>query len=233
MQKSDLISQGPLKFIMGHDETKEILDKGKFGGVLARAGIGKTSLLVQAVLPTLLNNKKILHVSLTDSVDKEILRYKEGLQNLAEICEDFNAVKLNRFWEAMLPNIFGLYYKPELFSATKLSKQLLNLKKEGIFLPDVAIIDGINFDAPVEETLKELQTIAEKYTLPIWFSIKTHREEELASDGTPRQFSAVRKMFDAAIWIRAKEGKVYATAINGGISDKEVTLNPATLLVEQ
>lgn len=231
MQKNDLISHGPLKLIMGHDETEEILNEGRFGGVLARAGVGKTSFLVQLAIPTLLKNKKILHISLTDSVDKDILRYKEGLQNLAKAGTNFDIKTLNELWESITPNIFGLYFKPKMFSTEKLSKQLKNLKTENIFLPDVAIIDGLNFDSPIEDTLKTLQDIAKEYGLRIWFSIRTHRDEELSSDGTPKQFSDVKKMFDTAVWIQAKESKVYATTIKGNVSDKEFILDPATLLV--
>ena len=50
--------------------TEDILPQGGFGAVLARAGVGKTALLVQLALNTMLRDKNVLHISLNDPVNK-------------------------------------------------------------------------------------------------------------------------------------------------------------------
>lgn len=56
MLKNDLILRNPLR-LMGQ-ESDDILPTGGFGAVMARAGVGKTALLVQLALDSLLNGKK-------------------------------------------------------------------------------------------------------------------------------------------------------------------------------
>ncbi len=64
MLKKELILQNPLRFL--ENETGDILLEGGFGAVLARAGVGKTAILVQLALNTILKGKNVLHISLDD-----------------------------------------------------------------------------------------------------------------------------------------------------------------------
>ena len=57
---------------------------GRFGAVLARAGVGKTALIVQIALNSLLCSKNVLHISLTEPVGKVNLWYQEVLERLAQ-----------------------------------------------------------------------------------------------------------------------------------------------------
>ena len=59
MLKKDLILKSPVSKTIGFDNIRD----GKFGAVLSRAGVGKTSFLVQIALTQLLNDNKILHIS--------------------------------------------------------------------------------------------------------------------------------------------------------------------------
>ncbi|MBI5063800.1 MAG: hypothetical protein HZB87_10175, partial [Desulfatitalea sp.] len=52
MLKQDLILRNPLR-LLGYD-SDDILEPGQFGAVLARAGVGKTALVIQIALNTML-----------------------------------------------------------------------------------------------------------------------------------------------------------------------------------
>ncbi len=80
MRENDTILENPLK-VMGF-KTNEILPKGGCGAILARAGVGKTSFLVQLALNTMLRNENVLHISLEDHVSKISLWYQEVFNNL-------------------------------------------------------------------------------------------------------------------------------------------------------
>ena len=82
MLKKELIFRNPLG-LMGH-EAEDILHSGAFGAILARAGLGKTAILVQLALDSLLRSKKVLHISLNDSVKKVCLWYEEVFRNIAD-----------------------------------------------------------------------------------------------------------------------------------------------------
>ncbi|HKK90404.1 MAG TPA: hypothetical protein VJ936_03325, partial [Desulfobacteraceae bacterium] len=66
MLRKDLITKNPAVKIMG----KENLHQGRFGAVLSRAGVGKTQFLVQIAISRLLDEEKVLHVSLNDQMEK-------------------------------------------------------------------------------------------------------------------------------------------------------------------
>ena len=66
MLKKDLILKSPVERAIG----TENITNGRFGAVLSRAGVGKTSFLVQIALTQLLADQKILHVSLDESFIK-------------------------------------------------------------------------------------------------------------------------------------------------------------------
>ena len=90
MLKKDLTLRNPLRLL--GKENQDILPKGGFGAVLARAGVGKTAIMVQLSLETLLRGKNVLHVSLSDPVNKVSLWYKEVFHNLAD---QYNAQQVN------------------------------------------------------------------------------------------------------------------------------------------
>ena len=68
MLKKELRLQNPLRFM--ERENEDILPEGGLGAVIARAGVGKTAILVQLALNTLLKGKNVLHISLNDPVKK-------------------------------------------------------------------------------------------------------------------------------------------------------------------
>ena len=71
MQANDSMLENPLKKL--GFENDDIISPGSFCAVLARAGVGKTSLMVQVALNAMLRGKKVLHISLDDSVKKNKL----------------------------------------------------------------------------------------------------------------------------------------------------------------
>jgi len=130
MLKKDLALRNPLRLI--GKENQDILSKGGFGAVLARAGVGKTALMVQLSLETLLRGKNVLHVSLSDPVNKVNLWYQEVFQNLAK---QYNAQQVNQLWESILHNRFIMTFKVEGFSVPKLAERMTDLTEQNIFTP--------------------------------------------------------------------------------------------------
>ena len=82
MIKKEMIYRNPL-VNLGY-ENEDILPNGGFGAVLAHAGVGKTALLVQVALNTMLREQPVLHVSLNDAVSKVDVWYQELFHNIAE-----------------------------------------------------------------------------------------------------------------------------------------------------
>ena len=58
-----LVQQNPLRVLNMSKEQNQM------GLVMARAGLGKTALLVQIALDAILRGKRVIHVSIGESID--------------------------------------------------------------------------------------------------------------------------------------------------------------------
>jgi len=230
MLKKDLILRNPLR-LLGY-ETDDILPKGGFGAILARAGVGKTSLLVQLALNTLLRSKNVLHISLVDSVKKVNLRYEEVFKN---ITNQYHLEKTDELWESILPHRFIMTFKVEGFSVPKLEERLSDLTEQGIFFPDMVLIDGLPFDGESRQPLLDLKNLSESYALRTWFAVRTHRHEDSGPNGMPSPLIDISDLFDIAILLQPEGDEIHVKALRGGFSDTDrplLFLDPSTMLIK-
>lgn len=228
MLKKDLISKSPVSKTIGIENVED----GKFGAVLSRAGVGKTSFLVQIALTQLLNDKKILHVSLDDSMDKINLRYKEGYTNLIDSIGYIDPQKALRLWEDIKPNKVGISYTEATFDTEKIRDYFKSFKKADLALPSIMIIDGLDFDKDVSDVLEELKSLNQEFHIFIWFSMKNHREEQLCDDGFPIQLETYKDKFDKAVLLQPVDDKIEAVILkDGDRTDNRSLLNPANMMV--
>jgi len=230
MLKKELILQNPLRFL--ENETGDILLEGGFGAVLARAGVGKTAILVQLALNTILKGKKVLHISLDDPVKKLTLWYKEVFNHLTK---QYESVETNPIWESILLHRFIMTFRVEGFSTSKLEERLTDLVEQDIFSPEVIIIDGLNFKDDVRGSLSDLKRLAKKHTLYAWFSVKTHRNEKLGPDGMPAHIWEVADLFDLVIQLQPEGKEIHVKTLKGEAADSDqrtLLLDPATMLVK-
>ena len=229
MLKKDLILRNPLR-MMGH-ENEDILGSGQFGAVLARAGVGKTAFLVQLSLNALLRGKKVLHISLTDPVNKVSLWYKEVFNLIAE---QYQVDQINQLWDSVLPHRFIMTFRVEGFSVPKLQERLADLTEQNIFTPQMIIVDGYPFDESVQATLGEFKNLIEDQGIHAWFTVRTHRHEAPEADGTPQQLAHVSDLFEIAIQLLPEGKEVHVKALKGGDSfsrQLDLKLDPSTMLL--
>ncbi|MBU1342824.1 MAG: hypothetical protein KKE44_25685 [Proteobacteria bacterium] len=228
MLKKDLILKSPVSKTIGIENVKD----GKFGAVLSRAGVGKTSFLVQIALTQLLSDEKILHVSLDDPMDKINLRYKEGYTNIIDSVGYIDPQKALRLWEDIRTNKVGISYNESTFDTEKIRDYLKSFKKADLTLPSIMIIDGLNFDNDVSTILEDLQKLNQEFSVFIWFSMKNHREEQLCEDGFPIQLETYKDKFDKAVLLQPVEDKIEAVILkDGDRTDHRHLLDPATMMI--
>ena len=228
MLKNDLILRNPLR-LFGH-ENEAIVPEGGFGAVLARAGVGKTALIVQVALNTMLQQKNVLHVSLDDPVDKVNLWYQEVLNSLAH---QYHIRQIKDLWESLQMHRFIMTFKVEGFSVPKLEERVRDLTEQQIFNPHMVIIDGLPFDESLREPLEGLKAFSEKHRLHLWFTVMTHRHEEPTEDGLPIQLTGVADLFDAAIQLQPEGNKIHIRSLKGGpVEPCDQLLDPATMLIK-
>jgi hypothetical protein len=228
MLKKDLILKSPIERAIGIEN----ITKGQFGAVLSRAGVGKTSFLVQIALTQLLADQKILHVSLDDPMDKINLRYDEAYTNLVDSIGYVDPQKAVRLWEDICPNKVGISYTEATFNTDKIRDYLKSFKKSDLALPAIIVIDGLNFDKDVTSVLEEFKGLNQEFGVFIWFSMKSHRDEALSEEGFPVQLSSVKDLFDRAIFLNPIEDKIQAVILKDGDRiDQKYKLDPATMML--
>lgn len=230
MLKNELILKNPLRR-MGY-ESDDILDKGEFGAVMARAGVGKTAFLVQLALNSMLREKKVLHISLNDPVKKVSLWYKEVFNR---ITNHYHIQQGTQLLEMILPHRFIMTFRVEGFSVPKLEERLTDLIEQKIFKPDAMIIDGVPFKDPIQQDLAGLKRLASQLDMPVWFTIRTHRDEEPGPNGTPSQLTQVADLFEVVIQLVpvGKYIQIKAFKGHGSAGDQtDLMLDPATMLIQ-
>ena len=227
MLRKDLIPKSPVIQILG----KENLENGRFGAVISRAGVGKTQFLVQIALCWLLGGKKVIHISLNEPIDKINIRYKEGYSNLIDSVGYIDPIKANRLWEDIDTCKLGISYSEASFSAENIREYLTTLKKGDLELPGMMVIDGINFDNDNTQILDDVAELTTEFSISAWFSMQSHREESLTSQGFPPQLDKVKDRFDKALFLNPQEDKIKIVVLKDGNSENRAfLLDPATMM---
>jgi len=231
MLKKDLILRNPLRLLGA--ETDDVLPPGGFGAVVARAGVGKTALMVQLALNSLLRDKNVLHISLDDPVGKVTLWYEEVFRSLAD---QYDNVQINRLRESILAHRFIMTFQVEGFSVPKLTERLTDLTEQGIFTPRMMLIDGLPFDDTVRPLLTELKNLARQQDLHVWLSVRTHRHEDSGPGGVPTRLEKVGDLFEAALALQPEGKDIHVRALKGGtenLNETQFFLDPSSMLIKK
>lgn len=230
MTKKELILRNPLRQF--GFETEDILSAGGFGAVLAHAGVGKTALLVQLALNAMLRGRNVLHVSLQNPVKKVNLWYGELFHHLAG---DEEGGQSSGLWESVLPHRFIMTFRVENFTVPKLKERLNDLTEQGIFSPEIMIIDGLNFDNSPRQALNDLKALAAGNGMHVWFTVHTHRHESPGADGLPVSFSEIVDLFDLVLELQPEHSDIHIKLLKGKELDPvgpALLLDPSTMLIK-
>lgn len=226
---NDLVVNNPLR-ALGLDEKAE--GQGSMGLVMARAGLGKTAILVQFALDCMLLGNKVLHVSVGEGVDKTRTWYDDILALLTD------GEKIETIPEIM-QNRMIMTFKESGFSKAQFVERLEDLVKQGIYQPECLIVDGYDFESNSKESLEEFKSVmAEQGLKMIWFSAVSHRDDDRASDaGVPAPCHEVDGLFDTVLLINPDGDAMNLDIIKcdtGSIDPgTSLSLDPSTMLLKK
>lgn len=212
-------------------EAEDLMEAGRFGSVFAHAGIGKTALLVQLAIRAMMRGKNVLHVSLHDPVQKVALWYEELFQDAARRQGIQGALRL---WESLVPHRFIMTFRVDGFSVPRLAERLEDLAAQGIFRPEMVIIDGFPFEETSCDALADLKKMAGQGGFSGWFTVHTHRYETPEADGIPQRLKPVSSLFDVILEMTPEKERIRIRSLKGaGLTPEggSLLLDPATMLV--
>lgn len=230
MGKEDLIAGNPLR-VLGLDRTAEEGNQ-SLGLVMARAGLGKTAILVQIALDSMIRGNKVLHVSTGESIEKTRDRYDDilALTLKDQSVEDLVGVGQKRMI---------MTFRENVFSRAVLEERLKDLIHQDIFKPNCLIIDGYDFDGNGRQAMEELkQLMADLGISVIWFSAVSHRDDErVSADGVPAPCHAIDDLFDVVLVIKPDEELMKLDILKCAYCEVEpgttLMLDPSTMLIKK
>ncbi len=232
MGNNEHIVNNPLRALGLEKNAKEDGSQAIMGLVMARAGLGKTAILVQFALDCMLLGNKVLHVSIGEGVEKTRTWYDDILSLLTD------GEKIESIPEIM-KNRMIMTFKESSFNKALLEERLDDLVQQNIYKPECLIIDGYDFENNSKESLEEMRNFMHERGLKmIWFSAVSHRGDERVSvDGVPAPCHEVDSLFETVLSIKPEGDdmmldilKCDDCAMDPGTTLK---LDPSTMLIQK
>ncbi|MCX5865518.1 MAG: hypothetical protein NTW42_10715 [Deltaproteobacteria bacterium] len=231
MLKKDLIEKNPIRHLKGESDAKE---SSRMGLVMAQAGAGKTALLVQIALDSLLNDKQVVHVSVGQSLDKTKLWYDDMFKDIAEGCKLENAGEIH---DAIMRNRMIITFNESKFSLAKLEERLHDLVQQNVIKPSCMVVDGFDFVKTERTVLEGLREMAKAMDLQIWFSAVC--SDEATTAGVPAPCKGMEDLFNTVVLLQpvpqsdCLELKIIKGSAAVSKCGKLLKLDPQTLMIRE
>lgn len=221
------------------------LGRGNVGLVAARAGVGKTALLVQIALDDLLRDRKVLHISYEHAVDHVRSYYDELFHDLATErgLEQPEAVKLDIERKRQIYSHAGhRHAQPPSIrggntSVTRILESVAFARDVAHFEPDVIVVDGFDLESASADALTALRDLARDASCEIWVSHKTDRAAAAAAAPAemPATFRRFYEVVDVIVLLQPERNVVRLRLLkdhdNKELADLHLRLDPHTMRI--
>jgi hypothetical protein len=224
-----LVNQNPLRVLNLGRNNKQM------GLIMARAGLGKTALLVQIALDSILRGKRVIHISIGESIEKTKMWYDDILQI---ILQDGSVTNPHELIDMVQHHRMIMTFKESSFSRARVEERLNDLILQDIFKPNCLVIDGFDFEQSSRESLEDIKELLETMSLQAWFSAVSHRGDDRVSPaGVPAPCHEVDDLFDTVVLLNPEKDLIQLDIIrNNGENSEQgsgLTLNPTTMMVKK
>lgn len=225
-----LVQQNPLRVLNMSKEQNQM------GLVMARAGLGKTALLVQIALDAILRGKRVIHVSIGESIDKTKTWYGDILQL---ILQEHSVTRPHELIDMVARHRMIMTFKVAAFTRSRLEERLNDLVLQDIFRPNILIVDGFDFVKTTREDLEDIKNLLENMNMQAWFSAICHREDpRISPTGVPAPCHEIDDLFDMIVLLKPQPNATiqldiirnYGEQVEGGES---LSLDPTTMMVKE
>jgi hypothetical protein len=225
-----LVKKNPLRVLKTGTETGR-----EMGLVMARPGLGKTALLVQIALDSILLGNRVIHVSIGESIEKTRVWYDDILRH---ILQEHSVNNPHDLIDMIQRHRMIMTFKEASFSRSRVEERLNDLIMQDIFKPNCLVIDGFDFENADRQNLEEIREMADAMSLQVWFSAVSHRDDKrFSAAGVPAPCHEVDDLFDTVILIKPEDSKIRLNVIkNKGVvldSDLGLDLDPSTMMIKK
>jgi hypothetical protein len=189
------------------------LGSGELGLVLASAGVGKTSFLINVALDELQAGRDVIHIALGQTLDNVQMRYETLLPGIGET--DRTTLFRHRAIQT---------FADKNLTAGRVEKTLQTFRQHLQIKPTSILIDGFDVQSRTPEWLSAYKQLAASFGAQLWFSQKT-------GGSTPGQI--VPGPIDLAVYLEPQDDCVQARllkAFDESLPEEPVLwLTPSTL----
>lgn len=224
-----LVNQNPLRVLNMGRGSKQL------GLIMARAGLGKTALLVQIALDAILRGNRVIHISVGESIEKTKMWYDDIIQF---ILEDTVVDNPHDLIDMVQQHRLIMTFKESAFSRARLEERLNDLILQDIFKPNCIVVDGFDFESPNREVLEDIKDLMDSMNLQAWFSAVSHRDDDRISPaGVPAPCHEIDDLFDTVVLLKPEPDHIQLDIIRHNGENAEegegLILDPATMMVKK
>lgn len=195
MVKQDLYEKSPVRLFDA--ATDGGLKAGELGLVTSKKGLGKTSVLVQFGMDTLLQDKQLIHVTF-DLHSSNVIYWYDTI--FTEISKKKNVGNAEELKSEVVSKRTILNFSLDNFTLSKVVNTLNALKAGGIAVSGV-VMDGIDFSKVTEGDINSVAQYAAAEKVTVWASATADGDK--LSDSVPAAFE---KYFAAVVHLNQKDG---------------------------
>jgi hypothetical protein len=199
MYRKEVNAQSPLRIL-----EKSIhggLGQGNLGVVMARAGVGKTACLVQIGLDDLMQEKKVLHIALEQTVEHVMSWYDALFEDLVKQT-DLEAPESAH--ELITRNRMITAFADHDLWPARLAKTIGTMKEHLDFRPAAIVVDGYPWEkhsvAENAAMIGSLKTYASLCDAELWMSAQTHRQDEHPTS-LPSPCADLEQLIEVALFL--------------------------------
>jgi len=168
MIAEEVIDNHPLRLL----DEKTGLPEAELSVVLARSGVGKSAVLINFALDTLLRGKRVLHFAAGMDSERVHDYYQEIFQELSKEVPQFGKVH----WPELNQLLMVVSYRDADRMVNDLEKELNTIKDHAHLEPALLVVDGLDGDEASEDNLNTLKAISKSYGYKTIASLTIHRD---------------------------------------------------------
>ncbi len=208
----------------------------QMGLVMARAGLGKTALLVQIALDSILRGNRVVHVSIGESIEKNRIWYDDIIQS---ILQEHAVSQPHELIDMVNRHRMIMTFQADTFNRARLEERLSDLILQDIFKPNCLVVDGFDFENVDRAAIDDLKEFIESMGLQAWFSAICHRgDSRVSPTGVPAPCHEVDDLFDIVVLLKPESDATIDLEIIRNNDDDAapgglLKLDPSTMMVKE
>ena len=224
MIKDELFERSPVRCF---EKVTGGLKAGELGLLSSKKGIGKTSVLVQFGVDTLLQDKQVVHVSFDQQSANVITWYQDIF---TEIAKKKNVSNVSELVSELVRKRIILNFNQDVVALPHVVNTVEALA-QGAIKPDCLVIDGVDLTKVSLDDVKSVVDYAKKAQVAVWFSTSSE-----ASDLKGVVSAQLEPFFSDIIRLEAKSDVIELVLLKsskGSTGESGLKLDSKTLLIAE